>query len=110
MFCEEDFERMQLLGHTLDVVQAVDTNNELDALELLLERSNSFLDLGFLEAFVELLRVNSDGEGTNRDDLALELDAIRRCCKTPVLSQHLTWRLSRVTYSMREQLLRKWRA
>jgi hypothetical protein len=80
---------MQLLGHTLDVVKAVDTNNELDALELLLKRCDAFLDLGFLETFVELFRVNTDRERANRNDLALELDAIWRCRQTPILSQHL---------------------
>jgi hypothetical protein len=45
---KEDLESVQLLGHTLDVVQAVDTDNELDALELLLERCDTFLDLGLL--------------------------------------------------------------
>ena len=66
---------------TLDVVQAVDTDNQLDALEFLLERCDALLNLGFLKAFVELLRVDSNREGTYGDDLTLKLNAIRCCCE-----------------------------
>ena len=45
---KEDLESVQLLGHTLDIIQTVDTDNELDALELLLERCDALLDLGLL--------------------------------------------------------------
>lgn len=37
MLRQEDFESVQLLGNTLDVVQAVNTNDDLDPLEPLLE-------------------------------------------------------------------------
>lgn len=37
MLCEEEFESMQLLWNTLDVVETVDTNNDFHAAETLLE-------------------------------------------------------------------------
>lgn len=75
---------MQLLGYTLDIVQPINTNHELDALELLLQHGDSLLDLLLLQPFFELLGVNANGEGTTGDDLALEFDTIRCCRKAPV--------------------------
>ena len=37
MLCEEDFQGMKLLRNTLDVVQSVDTNDDLDSLKPVLE-------------------------------------------------------------------------
>lgn len=82
---KKNLESMQLLRHTLDVVQTVDTDNELDALELLLECCNALLNLGLLKALIELLRVDTDGECANGDDLALELNTIRCGSETPAL-------------------------
>jgi hypothetical protein len=79
---EEDFEGVKFLGYTLDVVQTVDTNDELDALELLLEGRYPFLYLGFLETLVELLRVDSNRESADSNDLTLKLDAVGCCRKS----------------------------
>lgn len=46
---QEDLERVKLLGNTLDVVQSVDSDDELDALELSLELLDSLLDVGFAD-------------------------------------------------------------
>lgn len=42
---EEYLERMKLLGYTLDVIKTVNTDHQLDALELLFEGGNALLDL-----------------------------------------------------------------
>lgn len=73
---KEDLESVELLWNTLDVIQAIDTNNELDALEFLLQRSNPLLYLGLLESFVKLFWINTNGEGADSDILILELDAV----------------------------------
>ena len=80
---KEDLESVQLLRYTLDVVQTVNTDNKLDTLELLLKSCDALLDLGLLQPLVELLGVDTDGEGTDGNDLALELNAIRSCRQTP---------------------------
>ena len=77
---------MQFLGYTLDIIQSVNTNHELDALELLLQHGNSLLDLLLLQSFLELLGVDANGEGSTSNDLALEFDPIRCCRKAPVVA------------------------
>jgi hypothetical protein len=76
---------MQLLGHTLDVVQTVHADHELDTLELLLEHGNTLLHLFLLESLLELLRVNANRERAAGDNLALEFNAIGSRCKSPIL-------------------------
>jgi hypothetical protein len=41
---EEELERMKLLRNTLDVVEPVDSNDDLDAVEALLEGNNTLLN------------------------------------------------------------------
>lgn len=85
MFCQEDFKRVQLLRNTLDVVKTVNTDDQLDTLELLLKCLDAFHDLGLLETFLELLRIDTDRECTNSDDLALKFDCVGCCWKLAVL-------------------------
>lgn len=80
---EEDLQRVQLLGHTLNVVQTVDTDHELDTLEFLFEHGNALLHLFLLEALLELLRVNANRESAAGDNLPLKFNAIGRRCKSP---------------------------
>jgi hypothetical protein len=84
VFCQEDFKSVKLLRDTLDVIKTVNTNNQLDALELLLECLDTLCNLGLLEAFLELLRINTDRECTNGDDLALEFDCVGCCWQLAV--------------------------
>lgn len=46
---EEQLQRVQLLRHTLDVVEAVHADNEFDALEAALKRLDARLNRLFLE-------------------------------------------------------------
>ena len=78
---------MKLLGDTLDVIKTIDTNNQLDALELLLECLDTLCDLGLLEPLLELLGINTDRECTDGDDLALELDCVGCCWQLTVRRQ-----------------------
>jgi hypothetical protein len=84
VFCQEDFKGVKLLGDTLDVIKAVNTDNQFDALELLLECLDTLRNLGLLEPFLEFLRINTDRECTDGDDLALELDRVGRCWQLAV--------------------------
>lgn len=83
MITEEDFESMQLLRNSLDVIETINTHHELHALEFLLELCYPFLDLFLFETFLKLLGVNANWESTTRDDLALELYPIRSGCQAP---------------------------
>lgn len=67
---------MELLRDTLDVVEAVDTDDELDSVELARKSVDALLNLGFLEAFDELFRVNTDGECANGNEFAIVINTI----------------------------------
>lgn len=56
MLAEEELECVQFLWDTLDVVQSVDTNDDLDAVEALLELLNTFLDVGLLYVLLKDVR------------------------------------------------------
>lgn len=85
MLCQENLKRMQLLRDSLDVVKTVDTNDELDTLELLLEGCDALHDLRLFEAFIKLLRVDADGECTDCDNFTLEFDCIRSSRQSSVI-------------------------
>lgn len=79
VFGQKDFEGVELLRHAFDVVEAVDTNDEFDTFEFALEGSNTFLDLGGLQAFDEFIRVNADGECSDCDEASVPVYAVG-CC------------------------------
>jgi len=78
---------VELLRNTLDVIETVNTDNQLDTLELLLECLDTLGNLRLLEAFFELLWINTDRECTDSDDLALELDCVGRCWQSTIRCQ-----------------------
>lgn len=82
MLGQEDLECVKLLRYALDVVQAVDSDDELDTLKLPLQRGNALLDFRLLQAFPKLLWVDADRECANGHNLALKLDAVWCCCET----------------------------
>ena len=84
MVTEKHLQRVQFLGHTLDVVEPVDTDHQLHALELLFQHGNPFLHLLLFQALLELLRINANREGAAGDDLALEFNAVWSRSKPPV--------------------------
>ena len=49
MLCQEELERVQLLRDTLDVVEPVDTDDDLDTVEAVLELLDTFLNAVLLE-------------------------------------------------------------
>lgn len=76
---EEDLERVQLLWHTLDIIETIDADNKLDPLELALQSVDAFDNLGLLKPFLELFGINTDGEGADSNHFALELDSVGGC-------------------------------
>lgn len=56
VLAEEELECVQFLWDTLDVVQSVDTNNDLDAVEAVLELLDTFLDVGLLQVLLKDVR------------------------------------------------------
>ena len=76
MVVEENLKGVQLLGDTFDVVQTVNTDDELNALELLLELSDPVLDGSFVQALRKLLGIDSYRESADCSKLSLELDTV----------------------------------
>lgn len=74
---EEDLHGVELLRDTLDVVETVDTDDELDALEATAEGRDALLNFLLLEGLVELARLDTDRERADRGVAADELDAVR---------------------------------
>lgn len=74
---------MEFLRNTLDIIQAVDSDDELDTFEFLFQSCDALLNLGFLEAFVKFLGIDADGECADSNEFALKVYAVRCCCKTP---------------------------
>jgi len=77
MLFQEQLKRSHLLRYPLDVIQSVNTDNQLDAAEPLLELLNSPFDLRFLDAIDELFGVDTDGEGADVAVLPIELNTVR---------------------------------
>lgn len=73
---QEKLKRSHFLGYALDIIQTIDTNNQLDAAESPLELLDPRLDLRFLNAIDELLGIDADGEGADVAVLAIELDTV----------------------------------
>lgn len=73
---EEDLETLKLLGQTLDVVQSVDTDDNLFALEFGLQVSGPLEDTGPLDGLDESIRVDTDGESSDLGESAFVLDSV----------------------------------
>jgi len=111
---EEVLKGVQLLWNTLDVIETVDTDDELDAFEFLLQLLDPFLHLRSFQAFGKLFRVDTNWKGANGDDLAGKFDGIRgghQAAMIDVSGYGLGEQAIREgTHSIRLQLLKKWRA
>ena len=76
MLLQEQLERSHLLRYPFDVIQSVNTNDQLDAAESPLELLDSRLDLRFLDTIDELFGIDTDGEGTDVAVLPIELNTV----------------------------------
>lgn len=76
MLSQEDFERVELLGDTLDVIQTVDTDDNLASLESLLQRLESVLHSVLTETLDELHGLDTDWVSTNLSVSAFEFDTV----------------------------------
>ena len=79
---QESLERVKLLRYTLDVIQSVDTDNDLDALESLFQLSQTFLNGRLLETVDELHGFDTDREGTDVSVSSLEPKTVGHGGKT----------------------------
>jgi hypothetical protein len=73
---QKGLERVQLLRDTLDVIQSIDSDDDLDALETLLQLSQTLLYGGLLETLDELHGFDTDGEGTDVSVSTLEPETV----------------------------------
>ncbi|KAI6763063.1 hypothetical protein HG530_009043 [Fusarium avenaceum] len=73
---EEYLKSVQLLRHTLDIIQAINSNNKFDAFELSAKGSNTLLNLWLLQPFYKILRIDSDGESANGHEATVPIDAV----------------------------------
>lgn len=78
VFGQEYFQGVQLLWHSLNVIQSVDTDNQLDTFEFAVQCRDTFLHRRFLEPFDKFVRVDAYGERTNGDEASVPVDAIGR--------------------------------
>lgn len=76
MLGEEDLEGVQLLRDALDVVEAVNADDDFAVLEASLEPVETLLDDWELDSLDELPGVDADREGADLDPAVLELDAV----------------------------------
>jgi len=74
---EEVLKSVQFLWNSFDVVQTVDTDDELGTSELFLKLLDTFLYLRPLESFCKFIWINSDRESSDCDNFASEFDSIR---------------------------------
>jgi len=79
---EEDLHGVELLRHALDVVEAVDADNELDVLEPPPQGRDALLHLFLLQRLEELSRLDPDRERADRRVAADELDLVRGALDT----------------------------
>jgi hypothetical protein len=70
---------MELLRNALDIVQSIDTDDQLDALELFGQRLDTLFDLLCLKGVDEFLRIDTDREGSDSNEAILVVRPIR-CC------------------------------
>jgi len=75
---EEDLHGVELLRHALDVVEAVDADDELDALEPAPQGRDALLHLVLLERLEELAGLDADRERADGRVAADELDLVGR--------------------------------
>ena len=73
---QEQLERSQLLWYSLDIIQSVNTDDQLDTAEPPLELLDSRLNLRFLDAIDELFGVDTDREGPDVAVFSIELNTV----------------------------------
>ena len=76
MLLQEELERSHFLRYPLNIIQTIDTNNQLDTTESPLELLDPRLNLWFFDAVDELFRIDTDGEGADVAVLPIELDTV----------------------------------
>lgn len=73
---EKDLETLQFLGQTLDVIQSINTDNDLFTLKLGLQTPCSFSNMGFLDGFDECIWVDTDREGSHLCESTFKVDTV----------------------------------
>ena len=61
---QEGIKGLEFLGHSFDVIHAVDANDDLQPFEPLLKYSDYVFDIRLVQAFAEFFRVYANWEGT----------------------------------------------
>ena len=73
---EEDLETLQFLGQTLDVIQSINTDDHLLALELGFQASGPFENTRFLDGFNESVWVDTDWKRSDLCESSFKVDSI----------------------------------
>lgn len=73
---------MKFLRNTLDVVQTVNTDDDLDTLKSSFQRTKTLDDGFFLKTFDKLVRVDTDGIGADLAVSAVKFNTVRLSLKT----------------------------
>lgn len=77
MLRQENLEALQFLRNTLDVVESVNTDDDLLALKLGLQLLRPVDHMFFLDALDESIRVNADRERPDLSESSFEFDSVR---------------------------------
>ena len=76
MLFQEQLERSHFLWYPFDIIQSINTDDQLDTAESPLELVDPRLDLRFLDATDELFRIDTDGEGADVAVFPIELNPV----------------------------------
>lgn len=82
MLGKESLEGLELLRNTFDVVQTVNTDDDLDTLKSSFQRTKTLDNGFFLKTFDKLVRVDTDGIGADLTVSAVKFDAVRLSLET----------------------------
>jgi len=74
---EKDLETLQFLGQTLDVIQSINTDNDLFTLKLGLQTPCSFANMRLLDGFDECIWVDTDRKGSDLCESTFKVDSVR---------------------------------
>lgn len=79
---KESLERLEFLRDTLDIVQTVNTDDDLDAIKPRFQRTEAFDNGFFLKTFDELVRVDTNGVGADLAISPVKFNTVRLSLET----------------------------
>lgn len=79
---KESLKCLELLRDTFDIIQTVDTDDDLDAVKPCFQRTKAFDNGFFLKTFDKLVWIDTDGEGADLAISAVKFNTVRLSLET----------------------------